>query len=124
MRLVMRVENAGLADENAVQTILFNGERLVPDENMKRQDGTIDIIGFHFPELVDNIPDGAFLEALAKNYNGNYHASYSTPTINQNAQREIPITHTLELSRSPILGILFCMFSGIGWILRRRGGGR
>ena len=76
------------------------------------------------PELVDNAPDGAFLEALATNYQGAYYTSYNKPLMDKKAQREIPITHTLELSQSPLLGVLFCFFSGIGWVLRRRGGGR
>ena len=76
------------------------------------------------PELVDNSPDIAFLETLSEMYDGSYFSSYSKPQIDTSAQREIPMTHTLELKQSPIMGILFCLFSGLGWIYRRRGGGR
>ena len=76
------------------------------------------------PELVDNAPDRGFLQALSENYEGDFHTSYAPPLLNSKAQREIPMTHTLELKQSPLFGILFCIFSGIGWLLRRRGGAR
>ena len=47
-----------------------------------------------------------------------------SPLTDGSAQREIPERTIIQLGAAPLWPLLFGLFIGAGWILRRRDGGR
>ena len=80
------------------------------------------------PELAEVSADGAFLMRLAAAYGarGAYRAPGESidPIVDPDAFRVIDEQRSVSLARMPILALIFGLFSGIAWWVRRRNGGR
>jgi len=80
------------------------------------------------PELAEVSPDAEFLKALAGAYGdrGVYRAPSDAPTplVDSSARRVVDEQRVVSLSSVPIVGLLFGLFSGLAWWVRRQNGGR
>jgi uncharacterized membrane protein len=80
------------------------------------------------PELAEVVPDRAFLRDLAALFGerGLWRApgDTSAPLMDATAQRLIPASHEVDLATAPLVAVLFGIFAGLAWWLRRRAGGR
>lgn len=80
------------------------------------------------PELVEIIPDGAFLQRLAAAYGdrGSYRApgEGGAPLLDPTAGRRVMDRSETALSSVPLVGLLFGLLSSLAWLLRRRAGAR
>ena len=80
------------------------------------------------PELLDLQSQAGWLKQLAQRApNGGLFVdedAYQAPLKDSSAQREIPERTIIQLGAAPIWPLLFGLFAGAAWILRRRDGGR
>jgi len=79
------------------------------------------------PELADIQPDQAFLEQLAELYGD--RGRFIGPgdrldvLIDDDAKRKVPDRKVVALGGAPIIALLFGLFGGAAWLIRRRDGG-
>lgn len=80
------------------------------------------------PELADIAADPVFLQGLAAAYGerGAYHGpgDFERPIQNPEARRVIKEQRSVYLSSIPLVALLFGVFGGLAWWVRRRNGGR
>ncbi|MEC8380844.1 MAG: glutamine amidotransferase [Myxococcota bacterium] len=80
------------------------------------------------PELLELQSKATWLKQLAQRApkGGLFveEGRYQSPLIDTTAQREIPERTIIQLGAAPLWPLLFGVFAGAGWILRRRDGGR
>ena len=79
------------------------------------------------PELAEIVPDHAFLNALADAYGdrGIYVAPNegNAPLRDAEATRKVNESRVVSLSSVPLVALLFGVFAGLAWWVRRRNGG-
>ena len=79
------------------------------------------------PELLELRSQPGWLKALAGASSPGLFVSarsFEPPLMDESARREIPERQIIQLGAAPIWVIVFGVFAGLGWILRRRDGGR
>ncbi len=80
------------------------------------------------PELVEIRPDSVFLAALAAAYGerGVFHPAGETdaPLRDPAAVRTVLEKRRVSLSSVPLVAVIFGLFAGLAWWVRRRSGGR
>jgi uncharacterized membrane protein len=80
------------------------------------------------PELADIAADPAFLQGLVAAYGerGAYRGpgDFERPIQNPEARRMIKEQRSVYLSSIPLVALLFGVFGGLAWWVRRRNGGR
>jgi hypothetical protein len=80
------------------------------------------------PELADIAADPDFLQNLVAAYGerGAYHGpgDFERPIQNPEARRVIKEQRSVYLSSIPLVALLFGVFGGLAWWVRRRNGGR
>jgi len=88
---------------------------------------TVFAVSTRDPELSDIQPDRAFLEQLAALYGD--RGRYIPPgggldiLVDEDATRTVPDRSVVSLGGAPLVGLLFGLFAGLAWWIRRRGGG-
>ena len=88
---------------------------------------TVFAVSTRDPELSDIQPDRAFLEQLAALYGDG--GRYIPPgggldiLVDEEATRTVPDRSVVSLGGAPLVGLLFGLFAGVAWWIRRRGGG-
>lgn len=80
------------------------------------------------PELADIVPDSEFLARLAAAYGeqGAFRPAGNTdaPLRDPDAVRVVNERRTVALASVPLVGLVFGLFAGLAWWVRRRNGGR
>ena len=80
------------------------------------------------PELAEITPDSEFLQALAAAYGdgGKFYpeGTVNAPLRNPDAVRVVNEARTVSLGSVPLVALVFGLFSGLAWWIRRRSGGR
>jgi uncharacterized membrane protein len=88
---------------------------------------TVFAVSTRDPELSDIQPDPGFLQQLAVLYGeqGKFIAAGASldPLLDDSARRKVPDRKVVSLSGAPILALLFGLFAGGAWWVRRRSGG-
>ncbi|MBC8454844.1 MAG: hypothetical protein H8D71_01415 [Deltaproteobacteria bacterium] len=90
--------------------------------------GTVFSVTSRDPELADIAADPEFLQRLAAAYGarGAYRApdDFERPIQNLDARRLINEQRSVYLASIPLVALLFGLFGGLAWWVRRRNGGR
>ena len=92
------------------------------------QGETVFAVSSRDPELLQIVPDTAFLMALAGSYGerGRFHGPDrpGAPLLDADAQRLVPERQELALATAPLVALLFGLLASMAWWVRRRSGGR
>jgi uncharacterized membrane protein len=80
------------------------------------------------PELIDVVPDPAFLERLAAAYGDRARfipdGDSPRPLVNPEARRSVSAQRETSLASSPLIALVFGLSATVAWGLRRRRGAR
>lgn len=89
---------------------------------------TVFAVSARDPELVEIVPDGAFLEGLVAAYGTaatlRAPGAWAPPLVDEGAGRVVQDRREQSLATAPVLALFFGLFASLAWWFRRRGGAR